>query len=465
MTRRRARHRPRAQPARRAGVLGRPAGRAARPGPRRGRGRRDGRRPGRPTPSGTSRGRPCRCATRSVPGRWCSSATPGRATCCRCSAPPGGPCAAPSRRTSSATPACHRPARCPASTCWRTEDAGDDGRWRVHRATSPPAGATRSGPTTTWPSWCPTTSVRARAGRVAAAAGRADFFPEPLPVAPDWPDAPCGFVRLSAGYDQPARGRAASRGWPVVPPTRRASPAGTSRRASGRSGGRPARRGARACCLTPARRLSRPSGGARRGSAAPCPGRCRRCDVAAAGLPAAPLLPQPCPGVGTVSVTGRQRSPSRSASAVSASHTWSASWPGGIHSGSSVQGSTSCSSSRSSATQVSVASGAGGGDAVLQPAAHRRVAARPGRVDGAAGARARAQSSMNAARSRASTSCMATSGSPGASTSPPRAMRVSHHGRRPTFSCGPRIRPARTTSARSPNASVTARSQPALSTP
>ena len=42
------------------------------------------------------------------------------------------------------------------------------------------------------------------------------FFTETLAVAPDWPDAPCGYLQLSAGYDRPARS-AASRGWPVVP--------------------------------------------------------------------------------------------------------------------------------------------------------------------------------------------------------------------------------------------------------
>jgi pimeloyl-ACP methyl ester carboxylesterase len=43
----------------------------------------------------------------------------------------------------------------------------------------------------------------------------ADFFSEPLPVAPDWPDAPCGYLRLSPGYDAPAR-LAGQRGWPRV---------------------------------------------------------------------------------------------------------------------------------------------------------------------------------------------------------------------------------------------------------
>ncbi len=41
---------------------------------------------------------------------------------------------------------------------------------------------------------------------------RADFFAEALPVAPDWPDAPCGFLRLSPGYDSAAR-LAGHRGW------------------------------------------------------------------------------------------------------------------------------------------------------------------------------------------------------------------------------------------------------------
>lgn len=42
-----------------------------------------------------------------------------------------------------------------------------------------------------------------------------DFFTEPLPVAPDWPDAPCGYLRLSPAYDSSAR-LARSRGWAVV---------------------------------------------------------------------------------------------------------------------------------------------------------------------------------------------------------------------------------------------------------
>jgi hypothetical protein len=41
------------------------------------------------------------------------------------------------------------------------------------------------------------------------------FFTEPLPPAPGWPDAPCGFLRLSAVYDQWAEA-AAARGWPTA---------------------------------------------------------------------------------------------------------------------------------------------------------------------------------------------------------------------------------------------------------
>jgi hypothetical protein len=42
-----------------------------------------------------------------------------------------------------------------------------------------------------------------------------DFFTEPLPFPGDWPDAPCGYLKLSAAYDGPAR-VSRSRGWPVV---------------------------------------------------------------------------------------------------------------------------------------------------------------------------------------------------------------------------------------------------------
>jgi hypothetical protein len=41
------------------------------------------------------------------------------------------------------------------------------------------------------------------------------FFTEPLPAAAGWPDAPCGFLRLSAAYDGWAV-EAAARGWPTA---------------------------------------------------------------------------------------------------------------------------------------------------------------------------------------------------------------------------------------------------------
>jgi thioesterase domain-containing protein len=41
------------------------------------------------------------------------------------------------------------------------------------------------------------------------------FFTEPLPPAPGWPDAACGFLRLSAAYDHWAAA-AAARGWPTA---------------------------------------------------------------------------------------------------------------------------------------------------------------------------------------------------------------------------------------------------------
>jgi thioesterase domain-containing protein len=42
----------------------------------------------------------------------------------------------------------------------------------------------------------------------------ADFWTEPIPVFAGWPDAPCAYIRLSAGYDASAA-RARERGWPV----------------------------------------------------------------------------------------------------------------------------------------------------------------------------------------------------------------------------------------------------------
>jgi hypothetical protein len=42
-----------------------------------------------------------------------------------------------------------------------------------------------------------------------------EFFTEPLPAAPGWPDASCGYLRLSAAYDHWAA-EAAAAGWPVA---------------------------------------------------------------------------------------------------------------------------------------------------------------------------------------------------------------------------------------------------------
>jgi hypothetical protein len=41
------------------------------------------------------------------------------------------------------------------------------------------------------------------------------FFSEPLPAAPGWPDAPCGYLRLSAAYHRWAE-EAGARGWPTA---------------------------------------------------------------------------------------------------------------------------------------------------------------------------------------------------------------------------------------------------------
>lgn len=41
------------------------------------------------------------------------------------------------------------------------------------------------------------------------------YWTEPLPLPADWPDAPCGYVRTSAGYDDGER-VAQQRGWPTA---------------------------------------------------------------------------------------------------------------------------------------------------------------------------------------------------------------------------------------------------------
>ncbi|MGZ4609849.1 MAG: hypothetical protein ACXV2H_06295 [Actinomycetes bacterium] len=60
----------------------------------------------------------------------------------------------------------------------------------------------------------PDDAVRGALVRSLRPRGR-DFFVEPLPHPPDWPDAPVGFLKLSMAYDGPARS-ARSRGWTVL---------------------------------------------------------------------------------------------------------------------------------------------------------------------------------------------------------------------------------------------------------
>ena len=56
----------------------------------------------------------------------------------------------------------------------------------------------------------------ARAALVASLRPRGeDFFTDPVPVVADWPDAPCGLLRLSSAYDGALR-LARLRGWPVL---------------------------------------------------------------------------------------------------------------------------------------------------------------------------------------------------------------------------------------------------------
>jgi hypothetical protein len=56
----------------------------------------------------------------------------------------------------------------------------------------------------------------ARAALVASLRPRGlDFFTEPLPPAVGWPDAPCGYLRLSAAYDTWLQ-RARALGWPTA---------------------------------------------------------------------------------------------------------------------------------------------------------------------------------------------------------------------------------------------------------
>ena len=91
--------------------------------------------------------------------------------------------------------------------------------------------------------------------------------------------------------------------------------------------------------------------------------------------------------------------------------------------------------------------------------AHRATRRRPARC----GPAPPASSPRSRGRGRRRTGCRGRGG-PGASTRPPRAMRRSHHGRRPTFSRGPRMSPARRCTTRSaPSSRSRASSAPRLS--
>ncbi len=99
-----------------------------------------------------------------------------------------------------------------------------------------------------------------------------------------------------------------------------------------------------------------------------------------------------------------------------------------------------------------------------RPSAWPGCRARPAPTSRRCRGRGRARS---AARSRASISDIGSSGRPGTSTSPPRAIRSIHHGSRAvTESSGPTMQPPRRIVDRSaPKARTTARSQPTLSQP
>ena len=77
----------------------------------------------------------------------------------------------------------------------------------------------------------------------------------------------------------------------------------------------------------------------------------------------------------------------------------------------------------------------------------------------------RARRSRNSARSRVSIAWNARASVAGTIISPPRAARCAHHGNRPVWSYGPITKPGRTIVPRSPNTSVTTRSQSTFSPP
>ena len=201
-------------------------------------------------------------------GRSCWSATPARATCCRCSAPPG-----------------ERPgARC-AGTCSWTPGSRRAGRRAAATSCAP---RTRSSPTSSTRCSTPAAGSRTwtdddlrelvpddavRAALVASLRPRgADFFVEPLPFAAGLAGRPVRLPAALAGRTTGRPGSPRSRGWPVVE-------AGPADRPGGHFAAlrRPGRwpttsRPARASCDPTDVAVS--ARARRRGSAAPCPGRC-----------------------------------------------------------------------------------------------------------------------------------------------------------------------------------------------
>jgi hypothetical protein len=131
----------------------------------------------------------------------------------------------------------------------------------------------------------------------------------------------------------------------------------------------------------------------------------------------------------------------------------------GSHSGSSVHGCTPRSTRKSSSTQVTVVSG----PAVMPASMSANViwSAGPVATNGPV-ILFRATSTAQAPRSRWSISRIDKSGRPGASTSPPRAIRPTQYGKRPVSSYGPMIMPARSCAARPGKCCSMARSEPTL---
>ncbi len=159
--------------------------------------------------------------------------------------------------------------------------------------------------------------------------------------------------------------------------------------------------------------------------------------------------------------------PVRSARSPVTSQTAANSGVPGAHIGNSIQGWTPASSSTGSGTQRSCGGPAGPGPVASPQSVSSSpivVPTVPGTLT-TPGMPRRVLSTSQVARSRASVTRTGRPGSPGARTVPPRAIRLSHQGSRPTCSCGPTISPGRTIRCWPGSSCATARSLPALSLP